>query len=61
MTNANKSRAAKLHFIRIFYWRLFLIYIKLTIGGAKEGEPKSKLEKKKNGERKAYFTRDKPG
>lgn len=34
-TNANKSCAAKLHFIRIFYWRLFLIYIKLTIGGAK--------------------------
>lgn len=57
-TNANKSCAAKLHFIRIFYWRLFLIYIKLTIGGARKRKPRSKKRKMAN--RKAYFTRDKP-
>lgn len=45
-TNANKSCAAKLHFIRIFYWRLFLIYIKLTIGGARKKKPRSKIKGK---------------
>lgn len=62
MTNANKSCAAKLHFIRIFYWRLFLIYIKLTIGGAKacetDGTSRSRLMEKARTAEKAYFTRN---
>lgn len=38
MANENKSCAAKLHFIRIFYWRLFLIYIKLRISSERARE-----------------------